>query len=49
MSSQADENSPGWVAHAALLFRGEPVRHLLVPLRRSFVPLREIEEAEGGR
>jgi prepilin-type N-terminal cleavage/methylation domain-containing protein len=37
------ENAPGYLAHAELLFRGEPVRRLIIPIRRSFLHLKELE------
>jgi len=37
------EHAPGYLAHAELLFRGSPVRRLIIPIRRSFVVLKELE------
>jgi len=37
------QNAPGYLAHAELLFRGEPVRRLIIPIRRSFVHLKELD------
>ncbi len=37
------EHAPGYLAQAELLFRGAPVRRLIIPIRRSFVYLKELE------
>lgn len=37
------QNAPGYLAHAELLFRGQPVRRLIIPIRRSFLHLKELE------
>ena len=36
-------NSPGWMAHAELLYQGKPVNFLIIPVRRSFLGPEELE------
>jgi hypothetical protein len=41
--------TPGYFAHVELLFQGEPVRRLLIPIRRSFINPRELEAQATGK
>ncbi len=43
------QQAPGYLAHAELLFRGKPVRRLIIPIRRSYVYLKELEGGGGKK
>jgi type II secretory pathway pseudopilin PulG len=41
-------DTPGVMAHADLLYQGQKVRSLIVPLRRSYLDPSELDSTKGG-
>lgn len=43
------KGAPGYLATVELLFRGQPVKRELIPLRRSFIHHKDVVSSGGGR